>query len=275
MFKQCLCRAFGTVRCLDTLQGCFGLPIRKGWIMDRKIRIGIIGDYDGRPSHIATNEAIQHGGAKMGLAVETVWVATDTLLEGAKEKLEDFHGLWCAPGSPYRSMLGALEGIRFAREEDYPFLGTCGGFQHAVLEYAGNVLHIEEVLKEDFDLYAPNAYITPLACSLLGQTRHICLDKTSGIYEIYGREDFDERYNCSFGLDKEFQKKLEQQGFKVAGMDEEGGVRILDLEQNRFFIATLFQPQLSSSFDRPHPLILAYLAEAEKFKGRLEEGGEK
>lgn len=236
--------------------------------MCNQIRIGIIGDYDGRPAHIATNEAIKHGAARLGLEVETVWVSTDSLLDGIQEILQGFAGLWCAPGSPYKSMIGAINGIQFARENNYPFIGTCGGFQHAVIEYARNVFQIKEVMNDNFDPYEPNELITALSCSLIGQTRHILIDKSSKIYKTYGMDEVNEKYNCSFGLGKQFQSKLHNGGFKVVGTDEEGEARIIVLEQNQFFIATLFQPQLSSTYETPHPLIMAFLTEAKNFKNK-------
>jgi CTP synthase (UTP-ammonia lyase) len=157
-------------------------------------------------------------------------------------------------------MTGAVNAIQYARENKIPFIGTCGGFQHAVLEYARDVLKIKEVAEEDFDLYSPNAFISQLSCSLVGQTRHILLDRNSFVYDIYGKPETEEKYNCSFGLNKDFQNKLDQAGFKVVGTDEQGEARIMILDNHQFFLATLFQPQLTSTPDNPHPLVLAYLS---------------
>lgn len=233
--------------------------------MNMGMKIGIIGDYDGRPSHLATNEAIKHCADKLGAAFEITWISTDSLEEEVCPKLKSYDGLWCAPGSPYKSMIGAINAIQFARENDIPFIGTCGGFQHATLEFARNVLKIKEILADDFDPYMPNDYISPLSCSLVGQTRHIFLNKNSYIYQIYGTAETEEKYNCSFGINKDFQKMLDLDGFKVVGTDEQKEARIMVVEKNRFFVATLFQPQLSSTADNPHPLILAYLSGVRDF----------
>jgi len=88
------------------------------------VRIGIIGDFNpDYPSHIATNEAINHTGEAMGISIEVEWLPTRSL-EKQPASLAQFDALWCSPGSPYLSMEGALQAIRFAREQDYPFLGT-------------------------------------------------------------------------------------------------------------------------------------------------------
>ena len=94
--------------------------------MSTSLNIGIIGDYNPASRyHLATNESIRHAALALGLAVEITWLATPAL-EGAQAStmLEHFDGLWCSPGSPYESMQGALDGIRYARERGKPFVGT-------------------------------------------------------------------------------------------------------------------------------------------------------
>lgn len=92
--------------------------------MKQSVKIGIIGDFNpDYPSHIATNEAINHAGDALGISVDVQWLPTKAL-EKQPAPLEQFDALWCSPGSPYQSMAGALKAIRFAREKDYPFIGT-------------------------------------------------------------------------------------------------------------------------------------------------------
>lgn len=99
--------------------------------------------------------------------VDISWIPTATL-ESNIDQLGQFDGIWCVPGSPYKSLIGALEGIRWARQSRKPFLGTCGGFQHVVLEYARNVLGIHEAQHEEYDPYASKLIVSRLPCSLVG-----------------------------------------------------------------------------------------------------------
>jgi CTP synthase (UTP-ammonia lyase) len=94
--------------------------------MDQTIRIGIIGDFDANSrSHIATNEAINHSAKALSIALEIAWLPTQPLeAEFSGLELKSFDALWCAPGSPYKSMRGALRAIRFSREQEWPFIGT-------------------------------------------------------------------------------------------------------------------------------------------------------
>lgn len=92
----------------------------------RPVRVGIVGDFDPRyPSQVATNAALDHAAGALGLALHQFWVPTQSLAaEGSEALLGQFDALWCAPGSPYKSMAGALRAIRFARERGRPFVGT-------------------------------------------------------------------------------------------------------------------------------------------------------
>ena len=99
--------------------------------MNQPLRIGIIGDFEpGYPSHIATVAALQHAAHALSLDVDCVWLPTPFLYarlsssDGGETELKGYDGLWCAPGSPYKSMEGALKAIQFAREHDLPFVGT-------------------------------------------------------------------------------------------------------------------------------------------------------
>jgi CTP synthase (UTP-ammonia lyase) len=90
------------------------------------IRVGVIGEFDpSRVSHVATNEALGHAAAALGVTVRPAWLPTPALAEAAGEAmLRECDALWCSPGSPYASMDGALRAIRFARENGWPFVGT-------------------------------------------------------------------------------------------------------------------------------------------------------
>jgi CTP synthase (UTP-ammonia lyase) len=231
--------------------------------MERRLSVGVIGDFDPDfPPHAATNAALEHSAAALGAIVEVRWHATDALLGSDLTGKLDDDALWCAPGSPYKSLDGALRAIRFAREEDVPLLGTCGGFQHVVLEYARNVLGFEDAQHAEYDPYASDLFITELACSLAGQEMAVELSADSRAAQFYGRTETSERYYCNFGLNPEHQRLLHDGGLRVAGVDGDGEARVLELPDRRFFIATLFVPQLGSSPESPHPLITAYLRAA-------------
>jgi CTP synthase (UTP-ammonia lyase) len=163
--------------------------------------IALIGDFDPHsPSHNATTDSIQHAAVALELPVASHWIATeDVLAPGGMQRLRGFSGLWIAPGSPYKSMDGALAAIKLAREERIPILGTCGGFQHIVLEFARNVLGFADAEHAESSPYASRLFISRLACSLAGRTLNISLQPGSLIARLYGQTGA-EGYYCNFGV---------------------------------------------------------------------------
>src|SRR5262245_43178094 len=105
--------------------------------MRPSVRIALVGDYSPEvPAHIAIPRALALAAEVVECDVAPDWIATPELASGADDRLAAYHAVWCVPASPYASMDGALNAIRFARETGRPFLGTCGGCQHALIEYA-------------------------------------------------------------------------------------------------------------------------------------------
>jgi CTP synthase (UTP-ammonia lyase) len=223
--------------------------------------LAIFADFDpGSKSHIATNEAVAHSAAGLGLAVETRWIAT-TELDQPKglKRLEEFDGFWIGPGSPYASMDGALAAIRMARERGIPLLGTCGGFQHIVIEYARNVLGFADAQHEESAPDASRLFISRLACSLVGRTMTIAFEPASKLAAIYGRTSAQEEYLCNFGVNPNYVTTLRSRALRVVGSDSEGAIRAVELAGHPFFIGPLFLPQHVSTAALPHPLVSAFI----------------
>jgi CTP synthase (UTP-ammonia lyase) len=224
--------------------------------------IGLIGDYNPEVvAHVAIPQAIQLAANELDYQVEFEWISTLSLEQDFEQKLSKYQALWTVPASPYRSMQGALNGIRFAREHRIPFLGTCGGFQHMIIEFARNILGLSEANHAEENPSASLLLVTPLTCSVSQQTHTFKLSPGSKVADIYGSHEIDEQYGiCNYGLNLEFAPMLEQAGFRIAGVDTDGEVRIMELYQHPFFIGTLFQPERSALKDIVHPLIKAFLA---------------
>ena len=110
------------------------------------VHISLIGDFDANvTAHRAIPDALNRAGDELGVEVRFTWRHTATLGLNPEQTLAATSGIWCVPASPYANTDAALAAIRFARESPRPFLGTCGGFQHALLEYARNVLGLQGV----------------------------------------------------------------------------------------------------------------------------------
>ncbi|MFE4714324.1 hypothetical protein ACFRAM_26080 [Paenibacillus sp. NPDC056722] len=160
-------------------------------------------------------------------------------------------------------MQGALNGIRFAREHNIPFLGTCGGFQHMIIEFARNVLEISEADHAEENPNSSFILVAPLTCFVSEQTHTFKLTPGLKVAEIYGEHEIVEQYGvCNYGLNPEFAPLLEKAGMRIAGVDTDGEVRIMELMDHPFFIGTLFQPERSALKNMVHPLIRAFLQKA-------------
>jgi CTP synthase (UTP-ammonia lyase) len=218
----------------------------------RTSTIGIIGDFHpDNPTHVGTNNALAYAGA------EFEWLATDQPHDYGR-----FDGLIASPGSPYRSEAGALEGIRYAREHGVPLLGTCGGFQHIVLEYARNVAGVEDAAHQENDPDASVLFLTKLACSVAGKTLMVQVSPGTVAHRCYGAESAAEAYYCQFGLNPEYEGVLEGAGLRVSGRDAAGEVRIVEIPGHPFYIGTLFVPQMRSTREFNHPLIAGLVSAA-------------
>jgi CTP synthase (UTP-ammonia lyase) len=236
--------------------------------MSSEIKVGVIGDFNtSSESHRATNDALNHAAGLLSATVNMEWVATPELERTpVGTALGRFHALWCAPGSPYKSMTGALEGIRFARESGRPFLGTLGGFQHTLVEYARNVLGIEGAEHEETSPRAPTLVVSRLACSLVGKTEAVRISPHTIAHRAYGRDETTEQFRCNFGLNQDYLPNFTKGPLEITGVDRAGEVRIVELSGHPFFVATLFLPQLLSRPSAPYPLVLAYLRAASPFR---------
>lgn len=226
--------------------------------MRNKIMLGLVGDYDATvPAHQAIPVALQRAAEALQLEAAFEWVATEEIV--AASRVAAFDGLWCVPASPYRSMDGALLAIRHARENAVPFLGTCGGFQHAIVEYARNVLGWADAEHGETTPGASRAVISALECALVEATTSVRLFPGSRVAAAYAADRTTEGYRCRYGLNPEFQAALTAGPLRAAAADDSGEVRAVELDAHPFFVATLFQPERAALAGKPAPLVAAFV----------------
>jgi CTP synthase (UTP-ammonia lyase) len=227
--------------------------------------IALIGEYSPAfKPHVATNAAIAHSCAALGLVVDSTWVSTVDLDESLFRRHQ---AIWIAPGSPYRDMERTLSAIRFARENGIPCLGTCGGFQHMVIEYARNALGFLDAEHAEYDPCASNLFISKLACSLAGREMELHFAPDSFVADCYGTAQAVEAYYCNFGVHPDRAALLGSGDLRIVGSDSQGETRVVELPDHPFFVGTLYVPQMQSEAGAPHPLVTAFISAAiEKFQ---------
>lgn len=225
--------------------------------LKKMLRIALVGDYNPDVvAHQAIPLAIDDAAAVQELTADYDWLATEEI--GSEEDLVGYDAIWVVPASPYKNAQGAFTAIRYARENSVPFLGTCGGFQHALIEYARNVMGWDDAAHAETDSEG-RMVVTPLACSLVEQTGTIELRSNTLIARAYGKDAIDEGYHCNYGVSPEFAAELDKTDLRVTGWDEEGEVRAVELITHPFFVATLFQHERAALSGRPAPLVHALL----------------
>ncbi|MFE2417494.1 hypothetical protein [Streptomyces hokutonensis] len=235
---------------------------------DRTARVALVGDRSPNVvSHTRLPLILDALAERDRLVLDAYWIPSEDA--GAEDAVRGFDAVWVLPGSPYRSEAGVLSAIRTARVEGIPFLGTCGGFQHALLEYACDVCGLTRVAHAENDPGAEDFLIEPLACSLVGHEAVVTIAPDSLAESVIGSERTVERYFCSYGPSRHLDT-LRAHGLRFTGHDEDGHVRIAELPGHPFFLATLFQPELSGDGTRPHPVVRALARAAVEHASRTE-----
>lgn len=227
------------------------------------LRIALVGDYNHDvPAHQAIPLAIDDAAAVLDITADYDWLATTELT--SPEDLVGYDAIWLVPASPYKNADAAFIAARYARENSVPFLGTCGGFQHALIEYARNVLGWQDAAHAETDT-AGRMVIAPLTCSLVEVADTIELRANTLIAKAYGQEEIEEEYRCNYGVSPEFAQELEKGDMRVTGWDAQGEIRAVELVTHPFFVATLFQHERAALAGRPAPLVQALLRSAQSY----------
>jgi CTP synthase (UTP-ammonia lyase) len=227
--------------------------------MSLQYSVALVGDYN--PSvlaHQAIPIALRLASDHYRVKIDAYWVST-AQIQDVDLDLASYQGIWCVPASPYENTQGALDAIRFAREGQIPFLGTCGGFQHALIEYAQNVLGMTNTEHAETNPSAAQPLISPLSCSLVETDAEIILEPESLSYKSYGMPRIREGYHCGYGPNPERETALFAGSLWVTARDAAGEVRGGELRGHPFFVGTLFQPERRALRGELPPLVRKFV----------------
>jgi CTP synthase (UTP-ammonia lyase) len=225
------------------------------------VRIALVGDFSADVvAHRAINECFAMA-RKSEPGLEPHWLATDKIIPGNDGLLQGFKGIWCVPASPYRNTDGALWAIEFARTHSVPFLGTCGGYQHALLEFARNVLGHKKAGHSELDPNTPLPLLDRMQYSLIEQSQTIRITD-DGFRSAYGADSGEEGFRCRYGLNAKYEGLLAGSPMKIVARAADGQSRAFRLEGHPFFIGTQFQPERRALTGSVHPLVQAFFSAA-------------
>jgi len=216
--------------------------------------IALVGDRD---ATVTAHPAIERTLDALGAAWR--WLPTPAVGDPTVS-LAHATGVWVVPASPYRSLEGALAAIRCARVSGRPLLGTCGGFQHLLLECARNVLGETTAAHAEYDPATPDPVCTALPCSLVEVRGAVRFVAGSRLQALLGERCEDVGYHCRFGLSPAWRTRLETTGLVFSGFDPvTGEVRAAEFSGHPFCVGTLFQPERAILHGPPHPLVAAFV----------------
>jgi CTP synthase (UTP-ammonia lyase) len=225
--------------------------------------LALVGDFDPSvPAHRAIPLALDlaRAATPSAAALTWQWIATRDLTDAPRD-LAAFSAVWLVPASPYANAAGALAAVRFARETRRPFLGTCGGFQHALIEFARHVLGLAHADHAETNPSAATLVVTRLACSLVEQTNSLRLAPNSLLRAAYGRDTTTEGYRCNYGPAPEYRAAFERAGLRFTAFDDQNEIRAAELPvtTHPFFVGTLFQPERAALRGKLPPLVAAFV----------------
>ncbi|NNF86302.1 MAG: CTP synthase [Winogradskyella sp.] len=243
-----------------------------------EVTIGLIGKYvELQDSYKSILESFIHAGAENEVKVNVEPIHSEYLTQSNVEfKLSHLDGVLVAPGFGERGIEGKIEAVQFVREQNIPFFGICLGMQMAVIEYARNVLQLEDANSTEMDSDCQNPVIDLMesqkSVTDKGGTMRLgawdCqIEQNSLAYDIYGETQISERHRHRYELNDTYTKQLEAHGLRASGFNPETDLaEIIELPEHNWFIGVQYHPEYKSTVAQPHPLFVAFVAAALKYK---------
>jgi CTP synthase len=239
-----------------------------------EVTIALVGKYIELPdAYLSVTEALRAGGFAHQAKVNIRWVASDLCEseEGASSQLADVDGICIPGGFGVRGIEGKLGALKFARENKIPTLGLCLGLQCMVIEFARNVLGLEDASSTEFDPKAKHPVIATmaeqidiLAAGEMGGTMRLGsfgakLSKGSIVAEVYGSDEVTERHRHRYEVNNSYRDQLTEGGMVISGTSPDGSlVEFVELAKadHPYFVGTQAHPEFKSRPNRAHPLFI-------------------
>ena len=230
------------------------------------VKIAIVGKYIKlEDSYISVIESLHHAGFANNVNVEIDLVDAEKINnENAEEILSKYDGIVVPGGFGNRGIEGKIATIKYARENKVPFLGICLGMQMAVVEFARDVLGLEDANSAEFDKNTKNPVIHIMEeqknIDKKGGTMRLgaypCIVKEGSLAnKVYGKKEISERHRHRYEFNNDYRENLENAGLHISGTSPDGKlVEIVEIEDHPYFIAGQFHPELKSRPNRPAPL---------------------
>ena len=249
-----------------------------------EVKVGLIGKYVELPdAYKSIVESFIHSGAVNETKVNLRYISSEEISrENIDNLLQDLDGILVAPGFGERGLEGKIEAVRTAREQKIPFFGICLGMQCAVIEFARNVLGLENASSTEMNATTPHPVIDMMEdqkdITIKGGTMRLgaypCdIQKGSKAYHVYGKTRITERHRHRYEFNNRYLKAFEKAGMIASGINPETKlVEIMELVDHPWFIGSQFHPELKSTVMNPHPLFVKFVKACLDYKKGKNEG---
>jgi CTP synthase len=240
-----------------------------------EVKIGLIGKYvELKDAYKSIAESFLHAGAANKTKVVLEWIQSETFEtdEIVSEKLNGLNGVLVAPGFGERGLEGKVRAVKYARENNIPFFGICLGMQCAVIEYARNVMGLEDANSVEMNPETAHPVIAIMEdqkkVTNKGGTMRLgsypCkLEKSSLAANIYGKTLINERHRHRYEFNNEYLNAFNKAGMLASGINPESGlVEIVELKDHPWFVGVQFHPELKSTVMSPQPIFVGFVKAA-------------
>jgi CTP synthase len=244
---------------------------------EHRVDIALVGKYTELPdAYKSINESFIHAGAANNCKIKVHYINSENVTaENVAEHLNGMSGVLVAPGFGIRGVEGKIEAVRYARENNIPFLGICLGMQSAVIEFARNVLGLKDAHSSELvqtktpviDLMEEQKDITAKGGTMRLGAYPCSLKKGTEAYEAYGSELISERHRHRYEFNGDYLAQFEAAGMIASGVNPDTGlVEVVELVNHPWFVASQYHPEYKSTVASPAPLFVAFVAAALKNK---------
>ncbi|MEA5006347.1 MAG: CTP synthase [Rikenellaceae bacterium] len=242
------------------------------------VDIALVGKYvELQDAYKSILESFIHAGAENECKVKVHYVHSEYVNEAnVAEKLSGMHGVLVAPGFGERGIEGKIVAVKYARENGVPFFGICLGMQMAVIEFARNILGLEDAMTTEIKQHAKDPVIDLMedqkSLTIKGGTMRLgaykcTLEEGTLAASIYGCKEIYERHRHRYEVNNNYIEALEHGGLHASGKNPDTGlVEIVELPGHPFFIGVQFHPELKSTPERPQPIFVSFVKAALKYK---------
>ena len=242
-----------------------------------KVHIGLIGKYvELQDSYKSILESFIHAGAENEVEVIVEPIHSEYIDENSIEKLSHLDGVLVAPGFGERGIEGKINAVQYVRENNIPFLGICLGMQMAVIEFARNVLGLEEANSTEMnpetsqpviDLMEDQKTITEKGGTMRLGAWDCELVEGSIVSKVYNEKTIKERHRHRYEYNNSYKEQIEAAGMKSTGFNPETGlVEIIEIPTHPWFVGVQYHPEYKSTVSNPHPLFVAFVKAALEYK---------